>query len=81
MRTSPSTRAYRRAETFEWSIAVVSNEGPGMTEGLAPPDALLRLAQAQKATPAPYAPDLWVSYGGSGAEAILQAAGSGLFAR
>jgi hypothetical protein len=43
-----------------------------MSEGLARADALLRLAQAQRAAPPPpYAPDSWVSYGGG--EAILLA--------
>src|SRR5277367_708702 len=41
------------------------------SEGLARADALLRLAQAQRATPPPYAPASWVSYGGG--EAILLA--------
>jgi hypothetical protein len=46
--------------------------GPGMPEGLARADALLRLAQARGAAPPPpYAPASWVSYGGG--EAILLA--------
>ena len=45
--------------------------GPGMSEGLAHADALLRLAQAQAPAPPPYAPASWVSYGGG--EAILLA--------
>ena len=44
---------------------------PGISEGLAHADALLRLAQAQGAAPPPYAPASWVSYGGG--EAILLA--------
>jgi hypothetical protein len=38
-----------------------------MSEGLARADALLRLAQAQRAVPPPYAPDSWVSYAGGAA--------------
>jgi hypothetical protein len=45
--------------------------GPGISEGLARADALLRLTQAQGATPPPYAPASWISYGGG--EAILLA--------
>jgi hypothetical protein len=45
--------------------------GPGISEGLARADALLRLAQAQGAALPPYAPASWVSYGGG--EAILLA--------
>jgi len=60
-----------RAEAFEWSVAVVSIEGPGMSEGLARADALLRLAQAQGAAPPPYPAAHWVSY--RGGEAILLA--------
>ena len=41
--------------------------GPGMSEGLTRADALLQLAQAQRATPPPYAPASWVSYGGGAA--------------
>jgi hypothetical protein len=41
--------------------------GPGISEGLARADALLRLAQAQTAAPPRYAPPSWVSYGGGGA--------------
>jgi hypothetical protein len=45
---------------------------PGISEGLARADALLRLTQAQGAAPSPpYAPASWVSYGGG--EAILLA--------
>jgi len=44
---------------------------PGMSEGLARPDALLRLAQASGAAAAPHAVAHWVSYGGG--EAILLA--------
>jgi len=50
---------------------MISIEGPGMSEGLARPDALLRLVQAQGAAPPPdaYQPAAhWVSYGA--AEAI-----------
>jgi hypothetical protein len=40
---------------------------PGISEGLARADALLRLTEAQGAAPPPYAPASWVSYGGGGA--------------
>jgi hypothetical protein len=40
---------------------------PGISEGLARADALLRLTEAQGAAPPPYAPAAWVSYGGGGA--------------
>jgi hypothetical protein len=45
--------------------------GPGIAEGLARADALLRLAQTQGAATPPYAAAHWVSYGGG--EAILLA--------
>ena len=44
---------------------------PGISEGLAHADALLRLTQAQGAAPPPYAPASWISYGGG--EAMLLA--------
>src|SRR5215472_10586050 len=40
---------------------------PGISEGFARTDALLRLAQAQGAAPPPYSPASWVSYGGGAA--------------
>ena len=40
---------------------------PGISEGLARADALLRLTEAQGAAPPPCAPASWVSYGGGGA--------------
>ena len=51
--------------------AVVSIEGPRMSEGSARGDALLRLAQTQGAAPSPHASAHWISYGGG--EAILLA--------
>jgi hypothetical protein len=51
------------------SIAIISIEGRGMSEGVARADALLR--QAQGAAQPPYAPAHWISF--AGGEAILLA--------
>ena len=55
-----------RAEASEWSIAIISIEVPGMSEGLARADALLWPAQAQGTAPPRdmYQPAAWISYGG-----------------
>src|SRR5579864_4687513 len=58
----------------EWGVIVAiaswSMES-AMSEGSAPTDALLHLAQAQSAEPPPHAAAHWVSYGGG--QAILLA--------
>ena len=51
--------------------AVVSIEGPRMSEGSARADALLQLVQAQGTAPPPHPSAHWISYGGG--EAILLA--------
>jgi hypothetical protein len=51
-----------------------------VSEGLAHPDALLRLAQAQEAAPPPHPAAHWVSYGGGEAIVLLVVAGGFAYA-
>jgi hypothetical protein len=66
-------RTSTRAEVSQWSIAIISIEMPGMSEGLARADALLQPAQTPGAATPPemYQPAAWVSY--TGGEAMLLA--------
>jgi hypothetical protein len=51
-----------------WRVDRISIMGTGIFEELARPDALLRVAEAEGAAPAPHAPASWVAY--DGGEAI-----------